>query len=233
MNDTGDFLRRARKEKYLTQADVAERLNVTPQAVSKWELGTSMPDIMLLPEIAEIYEIEVQDIFTQNIVSENNFFTRAINNLETIKTIQEINFPAEAFLFLNRNQKNILLDALLNLEDCGLILDEFFPYMTINQRNKAILNLLYKNDFDSLEPLIIFMSKQIKTEVLEYLINSRSFEFIEDMMPYLNREQRNKLIDFLYHNSIDEDIICSFMPFFDIKQKRFIEESIFKNQEEE
>ena len=44
-----------RKEKRLTQAEVAEKLHVSPQAVSKWENGESMPDISLLPDIAKLF----------------------------------------------------------------------------------------------------------------------------------------------------------------------------------
>ncbi len=52
----GARLQRMRKQKNLTQDEVAERLNVSPQAVSKWENDQSCPDIMLLPQIAKLYE---------------------------------------------------------------------------------------------------------------------------------------------------------------------------------
>lgn len=56
-NETlGARLQRMRKQKNLTQDEVAERLNVSPQAVSKWENDQSCPDIMLLPQIARLYE---------------------------------------------------------------------------------------------------------------------------------------------------------------------------------
>lgn len=55
-NETlGARLQRLRKEKNMTQDEAAERLNVSPQAVSKWENDQSCPDIMLLPQIAELY----------------------------------------------------------------------------------------------------------------------------------------------------------------------------------
>ena len=48
-----------RKEKGLTQEELANRLNVTAQAVSKWEVGNSCPDISALPIIATIFEVSV------------------------------------------------------------------------------------------------------------------------------------------------------------------------------
>ena len=51
-----------RKEKGLTQEALAEVFGVTPQSVSKWELGLSCPDIMILPEIAEFYHVSIDEL---------------------------------------------------------------------------------------------------------------------------------------------------------------------------
>lgn len=53
-------LRRAHNMK---QDELAEMLDVTPQAVSKWENGASMPDISLLPKIAKIFGVTIDDLF--------------------------------------------------------------------------------------------------------------------------------------------------------------------------
>ncbi len=52
-----------RKEKKLTQAQLAEKLGVTEQAVSKWENGCCMPDVTLFPLIAEIFGVSIDRIF--------------------------------------------------------------------------------------------------------------------------------------------------------------------------
>lgn len=54
-------LRRAHNMK---QDELAEMLGVTPQAVSKWENGASMPDISLLPKIAQIFGTTIDDLFS-------------------------------------------------------------------------------------------------------------------------------------------------------------------------
>ncbi len=53
----GARIARLRKEKKMTQDEIAERLNVSPQAVSKWENDQSCPDILLLTEIADLFGI--------------------------------------------------------------------------------------------------------------------------------------------------------------------------------
>lgn len=57
-NETlGARLARLRREKKMTQDEVAEQLNVSPQAVSKWENDQSCPDILLLPQIAAMFGV--------------------------------------------------------------------------------------------------------------------------------------------------------------------------------
>ena len=59
----GENIAKYRKAKCLTQEQLGELLGVTNQAVSKWESGVSMPDIMLLPRIAEALEINIYDLY--------------------------------------------------------------------------------------------------------------------------------------------------------------------------
>ena len=51
----GNFLRELRKEKNLTQEQLAEVFSVSNRTVSRWETGSNMPDISLLLEMAEYY----------------------------------------------------------------------------------------------------------------------------------------------------------------------------------
>lgn len=60
----GQNISALRKEKGLTQEELSEMLVVSPQAVSKWENDLSCPDIMLLPVIAEIFELSVDQLLT-------------------------------------------------------------------------------------------------------------------------------------------------------------------------
>lgn len=60
----GNFLKELRKEKNLTQEQLAEKLNVSGRTVSRWETGTNMPDISLLNEIAEFYDVSIPEIIS-------------------------------------------------------------------------------------------------------------------------------------------------------------------------
>ena len=55
----GRFLKELRKEKGLTQEQTAEILNVSGRTVSRWETGNNMPDISVMIEIAELYDVSI------------------------------------------------------------------------------------------------------------------------------------------------------------------------------
>ena len=59
----GKKISELRKEKGITQEELADKLGVSPQAVSKWENDLSCPDIMSLPDIADIFGITIDELF--------------------------------------------------------------------------------------------------------------------------------------------------------------------------
>ena len=58
----GAFLKQLRKEKDLSQEQLAERFNVSSRSVSRWENGNTMPDISILIELADFYDIDIRDL---------------------------------------------------------------------------------------------------------------------------------------------------------------------------
>ncbi|MBR1692976.1 MAG: helix-turn-helix transcriptional regulator [Lachnospiraceae bacterium] len=58
----GSFLKELRKGKNLTQENLAELLNVSNRTISRWETGSNMPDIGMLIEIADFYDISIPEI---------------------------------------------------------------------------------------------------------------------------------------------------------------------------
>lgn len=58
----GGFLKKLRKEKNLTQEQLAKQLNVSGRTVSRLETGSNMPDISILVELAEFYDVSIPEI---------------------------------------------------------------------------------------------------------------------------------------------------------------------------
>ena len=63
MNPVGRTIQCLRKAKGVTQEKMAQQIGVTFQAISKWENGYTLPDIMLLPVIAEYFGVKIDDLF--------------------------------------------------------------------------------------------------------------------------------------------------------------------------
>lgn len=59
---TGQLITELRKEKGMTQKQLAEALNVTDKAVSKWERGLSFPDISMLEPLSELLDISIMEL---------------------------------------------------------------------------------------------------------------------------------------------------------------------------
>ena len=58
----GRFLKELRHEKQMTQEQLAQVFHVSSRTISRWENGTNLPDISLLVEIADFYEVDVREI---------------------------------------------------------------------------------------------------------------------------------------------------------------------------
>ena len=73
---TGQLITELRKEKGLTQKQLADALNVTDKAVSKWERGLSFPDISMLEPIAQTLDISIMEILAGEKSAEDETITR-------------------------------------------------------------------------------------------------------------------------------------------------------------
>ncbi|MBR5192043.1 MAG: helix-turn-helix transcriptional regulator [Clostridia bacterium] len=69
---TGKFIAQQRKKQNLTQMQLAEKLNVTDRAVSKWETGKSMPDSSIMLELCNVLKISVTDLLNGEMLKREN-----------------------------------------------------------------------------------------------------------------------------------------------------------------
>ena len=105
---TGELIRTLRKEKKLTQEQVADLLGVSAPAVNKWENGNSMPDVMLLAPLARLLGTDVNTLLNfQEELSEKEI--GRIANEISMKLIKE-NYEVEH-----------TLDFATIIEDLGIL----------------------------------------------------------------------------------------------------------------
>ena len=83
MNIISKYLQLLRKSNNYTQDDLAEKLGISRQAVSKWETGMTIPDLEVLLKISKLYDITINDIL------EPKIHPQRITDFEQISTISE------------------------------------------------------------------------------------------------------------------------------------------------
>lgn len=113
----GKYLQEKRKSKQMTQADLAELLNVTYQAVSRWETGESIPDIGTLDQIATLYNVSIDEILQRDFTSSTN----KENTMDVPDQIQVIFFGLVLFIH-SIGFGQYLLFRWFDLKPIGLLL---------------------------------------------------------------------------------------------------------------
>lgn len=112
MNSTvfSENMKKFRLAKKYTQEDIAEKLCVTAQTVSRWECGTTLPDVLMLPEIAKLYGVIVDDLFKKHSVAYENYAQR-------LSALYEISDDPEDFLRCRLEYQKIIKSGKMSMQD--------------------------------------------------------------------------------------------------------------------
>ena len=85
----GKFIAECRKNKRLTQAQLAEKLNITDRAISKWETGNGMPDSSIMLDLCNELGISVNELLSGEVIEMENYNKKAEENLLEMKKQKE------------------------------------------------------------------------------------------------------------------------------------------------
>ena len=94
----GKFIAECRKKKNLTQEKLAEQLNISDRAVSKWERGLNLPDASLMLELSRIFDISVNELLNGEIIEKDKYMEKAEEKLLELQVRN--NEYAKRLLFL-------------------------------------------------------------------------------------------------------------------------------------
>ena len=85
----GKFIAECRKKNNLTQMQLAEKLNITDRAISKWENGKSMPDSSIMLELCNELKISVNELLSGEVIKMEDYNKKAEENLLKLKKEKE------------------------------------------------------------------------------------------------------------------------------------------------
>ena len=80
----GKFIANLRKEKNMTQQELAKKLGVTDRAISKWENGRGLPDYSLLQNLCDTLSISINELFSGEKLSKGDYKTKAEENMSKL-----------------------------------------------------------------------------------------------------------------------------------------------------
>ena len=108
-------LKRLRTAKRMTQEQTAQALSISPQTVSRWECGTSQPDIAMLPRLARLYGVTVDDLYRESSVAYENYAQRLASIFEaTLQSEDFLNADREFRKLANPDAQDLRLHGILH-----------------------------------------------------------------------------------------------------------------------
>ena len=81
----GKFISKCRKEKGLTQEQLAEKIGVTSKSISRWENGNTMPDYSLLKDLCNELDITVNELLSGEKIKKNDYLNKSEENLVNLR----------------------------------------------------------------------------------------------------------------------------------------------------
>ena len=114
---TGQFLSVLRKAKGMTQRELAELLNVSDKAVSRWERDESMPDILLLPVLADIFDVTCDELLRGEKISKEHYNEtpeKKRNRVEVLVKKSKSQFQAFSMISIGAVFLGFLIAVILN-----------------------------------------------------------------------------------------------------------------------
>lgn len=227
----GNFIFRMRKQNNLTQKQLADKLNITDRAVSKWERGLEMPDISLIQELSEILNVSVSEILkgekidtitkeeADNVTIESILFYREKEKKQTFKKILLVLiiiflffFPLSLFsmsLIMSNISLNYVFISFFNL----FLLLLFFIKLNKNEKLKKIILFVIFIIYS-----IILISSLFYTGFSYHINNNSNITFAGNFIPFKSIFKvfncvftKAQPISYLFDNIIIDLVI--FMPF--------------------
>ncbi len=187
----GKFIAELRKEKKLTQIDLANKLGITDRAISKWENGRGMPDLSLLSPLCEILNISINELLSGSKLDKKNYQEKLEENI-----INTINYTNKKI----KKTKNIFFIIL-----SVIIMFMIMFVIDINRmrNNKPVIFSTWGYKYT---PAINFNEEKVINAVEKYLLekletepkyheNEKSFVSIKT---YLTEEKNNHKLYNIY-----------------------------------
>lgn len=221
INNMGIFISELRREANMTQVELADILHVSHQAVSKWERLESLPDITMLPILAETFNMTVDELlkgkrevgaeksedktkveaFVEDIV--NAKLDEAKEALKGLENMQDI-LGGIAPITKPKIFEKIISAVDINLED----ISSFLPFLGSETLDKIVNKIIQEGDLNKIQvTLYPFLKITQKDALIDYYVSEeKEWNNIEMIYPFLNSEQHKRLIAYFILKAMKKEL---------------------------
>jgi len=232
----GAYISQLRKEKNLTQAELAEQLNISHQAVSKWENGIALPDTETLLLLAKIFQVSIEELLSGGKTTP----VQRRNESRLTEPEAELSEDEDSISDLTSDEASILKSAMANQTDDGengikipnLAAIKFLIQTRIKEKNKGETGLQMKENVSepihsAHDPFIsneqgneegikeaetIGDQQQAEKEGRKMRINT---EYLAQLAPFLSKEALRRAFNSIVEGEIDAKYLSHLAPFLD------------------
>ena len=184
----GKFILELRKEKNMTQIELANILGVTDRAISKWENGRGMPDLSLLSPLCEALDISINELLSGKRLDKKNYQEKLEENI-----IKTIDYTDKKIKKTNNIFKIIISIIVIIL---SLSITTFFIDVRRMNQNKEVFFSTWGFDY---APPVNFDDELLKSAIKEYIVTKGDNEYkhhdnektFASIKVYLIEEQKN------------------------------------------
>lgn len=203
MNSVGAKISELRKKRNMTQMELADKMNISFQAVSNWERGNSMPDIGKLPELAQLFGVTIDELLGEESKVINAVIQDKIG--ECAITPEELSAVAP---ILQPQQVDTLFEKLPQVsweEIMGLL-----PFVSQDVIDQLAVKAFEAKDFDRLQSLAPYSSREVLEDIAEKM--EADGEELVGILAFISRKKIDELAQKRYALQ-GIKTLTSFVPF--------------------
>lgn len=197
--EVGRKIAEFRKQKNMTQMELADALGISYQAVSNWERGNSMPDISKLSELVSVLDCTIDELLGNK--KESELFQKIIdgNEKEYVKEQKvSIEDVASAGPALKPSQTESLLETIITENSDKISLKDFVkvaPFVSEEYLMQWIGALDIIQDLNGVTALAPFLSADSLDRIVKKIENVSDLSNVVGLAPFLSNETLDKLVD--------------------------------------
>jgi transcriptional regulator with XRE-family HTH domain len=221
---TGAYIAQLRKERDWTQVELADRLHVTHQAVSRWETGDSFPDLATLAQLAQVFKVRVDNLMYANSgASSDTGRDQVIEELAAGHADQVADLlkakPSDIDAVIESGpltRPSLMNKVVQNMRGYQFNLQQVIglaPFVSQELLDTLVSGLSEKLDIQSLLALAPFLSRPKLQDLVGQFEGAIDIQHLIGLAPFVERDRLDELTKLVVQDKIEGYQLIALAPF--------------------